>query len=163
MPRLSVSEIVSVIGSYENLLSQMERFLYTPPRSRCSMSWRGKALGGSPKFLMKGATFYGVDARELLWCITFGRDRLPEYGWLYRLCDKPRCMDMEHVFVGPPGLSRTLGRMKKDGFPAGLFVLNGMWQPDPELLAEYRRIVRNRRAVSSRQRVVLPRVPKARA
>lgn len=158
MTRLSVAGLTRMVGSWEVLIAKVGTLLRCVPHSRCSVVWKGKAYGGSPRFLSGGDGPYGVDARELLWCLTFKHDRIPEEGWVYRLCDRPRCMDMEHVFVGPPGLSRTLGRMKKDKFPVGLFVLNGLWRPDAELLSEYRRTAKNQRAVASRRRTGLSRL-----
>lgn len=154
MSRARIRELDDLLGGPGSCERRLFRLTFVHPNCSCALLWRGKVLGTYAKFFVKDRGLFGYDAREILWCLTYGRDSLPEGLWLYRLCDRPRCMDIAHLFAGPAGLSRTLGKMREVGFPAELFVINGAWEPDLHMLREWKRWVRREATRAHRSRQV---------
>lgn len=152
--KVGVSEVDKMLGADGLCRALLETWLFVKAISPCRPVWRGKLMGNSPRLLSKGAVVFGYDARELWWCVVHGADRIPEGSWLYRTCKRKRCMDPEHMFVGPAGLSRTLGKMQEVGFPVGLLVVDGRWVPDPEMLKSWRRWVRRENMTDYRRKSV---------
>ena len=111
----------------------------------CSYQWRGILWGDEPRYLVAGLRGrYGFSAREIAWCLEHDHDIIPDGMWLYRLCDRPRCIDPAHLFIGPGGLGRTLGAMLKAGWPVELMIVKGFWDKDSPLLLDWKRSLRRR-------------------
>lgn len=150
--RTTVGLIDLLLGGEGGTRAELQSWMRESPRGKCALLWRGKTRNGLPRLLVPGSTLFGFNARELWWCVSHGRDEVPEGAWLYRTCARDRCMDLGHIFVGPAGLGRTLGKMREVGFPFDLFVVDGWWTPQEELLESWRLWVRREAMARHRSR-----------